>query len=82
MPDPPPPFRPGQRVRCVVSTADRPAGFGSVELRGRVGVVVRATWLPLEERPPGVWDVLVQYDLVSPNLPRHHAPEELVAVAN
>ena len=76
--EPAPPFLVGQRVRCVVGTMGRGDLCGRVELRGRVGVIVRMLWIKATGHP-GYWDIQVRYDLGAPSLPRHHRPEDLEA---
>src|SRR4051794_32214516 len=61
LPAPAPPYRPGDRVRCVVGTATRPQWPGRVELRGRVGSVVRVAWHEAQGRAPGYWWVTVDW---------------------
>jgi hypothetical protein len=70
-----PPFRPGDCVRCVASTAEE---LGRLELLGRVGTVERCQ----EFGPP--WDrgrdVRVVWDGLLPRMLVHHDPEELEPV--
>ncbi len=75
-PMPEPPFRVGQRVRCVVSTLGRGDPDKRVELRGRVGEVIDVRWVPTGS-PHGFWRVRVQYQLGPPSRPRYHQPEDL-----
>jgi hypothetical protein len=73
---PEPPYGPGDRVRCLVSTA---AERGGVELRGLVGTVTRcAEFGPSWSRG---WVVRVVWDGLLPPRPAHHAPAELEMVS-
>jgi hypothetical protein len=69
MPEPAPPYRPGDRVRCVVRTIEDMRGL---ELLGRAGAVERCA----EGDPPG-WDSIVAWHGVLPRMLAHHDPEEL-----
>ena len=74
-PQPTPPYVPGDRVRCVVSTA---VAMRGLELRGRFGTVRWATYYAAGA--PSGWEVTVAWDrLQSPAL-AHHSPEELELV--
>jgi hypothetical protein len=72
MPEPVPPYRPGDRVRCVVSTTEDMRG---IELLGRIGTVDRATYYD-ETETPG-WDIIVVWDGLLPRMLAHHDPVEL-----
>jgi len=72
MPAPTPPYRPGDRVRCLVSTA---AAMRGLELQGRRGTVRWATHYAAGELPG--WDVAVVWDDLVPPLPAHHSPADL-----
>ena len=74
-PNPALPFRAGDRVRCVASTAEE---LGGLELLGRTGTGDRATYYA-EGDPPG-WDIIVVWDGVLPRMLAHHDPEELEPV--
>ena len=63
---PAPPYRPGDRVRCLVSTATRRMWPAPVELRGRRGIVVGAEWREPRGREPGHWRVAVDLELGQP----------------
>src|SRR3954447_22739788 len=71
-----PPFQPGDRVRCVVSTAEDMRGL---ELLGTVGTVERCAWFEgaLDGAWVAGWDVRVVWDGVLPRMLAHHDPEEL-----
>ena len=66
------PFHPGDRVRCVVSTAATRRG---VELKGRVGTVQWATYHATGD-PPG-WEVTVVWEGLRRRTLTHHSPDEL-----
>lgn len=76
IPPPEPPFRIGQRVRCVVSTLSRGAPDQRVELRDRVGEVIGVRWVATGGAQ-GFWSIRVHYQLEPPNRPRYHHPEDL-----
>ena len=63
IPQPAPPYRPGDRVRSLVSTATLPMWPTRVELRGRKGTVVRAEWREPTLRRPGHWWIAVDWEL-------------------
>jgi hypothetical protein len=73
-PDSPPPYAPGDRVRCVVSTVEDMRG---IELLGHVGTVQRATCYAEGDEPQ--WDIIVVWDRLLPRMLAHHGPEELEA---
>src|SRR5215217_203458 len=64
-----PPYAPGDRVRCVVSTVEDLRGR---ELLGRVGTVDRC--LAVGDPWDRGWDVTVARDGVLPRMPAHHDP--------
>ena len=72
VPEPAPPFRPGDRVRCVVRTVEDLRGR---ELLGRVGTVDRC--LPVGDVRDRGWDVTVVWDGLLPRMLAHHDPERL-----
>jgi hypothetical protein len=63
MPEPAPAYAPGDRVRCLVSTATQPIWPGRVALRGRSGTVVRVAWHGPHGNRPGSWWVAVEWAL-------------------
>jgi hypothetical protein len=68
------PFRPGDRVRCLIATADT---LGGVELLGRLGVVIAAEARPSNgKRHPG-WAITVDWRFGEPKIRTIHDPEEL-----
>jgi hypothetical protein len=70
---PAPPFPDGTRVRCLISTR---AWNDGVELRGTTGTVLRSTYYDRSLTTP-FWDIVVAWDNADPQLPFHHAPDEL-----
>jgi hypothetical protein len=75
----PPPYVPGDRVRCLVSTATQPMWPTRVELRGRTGTVVSVEWREPTNREPGSWWVTVEWELGLPYAPWPLRAEELEA---
>jgi hypothetical protein len=71
MPDPP--FPDGSRVRCLISTRTWNAG---IELCNTTGTVVRSAYYERSLTTP-FWDIVVAWDNAAPQIPFHHAPEEL-----
>jgi hypothetical protein len=75
MPERVPPCRAGDRVRCLVSTAQELRG---IELFGRVGTVERcARFGPTRDGGRAVWVAWVRWDGLVPRMLVHHDPEEL-----
>jgi hypothetical protein len=62
-PDARPPYAPGDRVRCLVSTGTLRMWPGPVELRRRKGIVVRVAWQGSKRFAPGYWWVTVEWAL-------------------
>jgi hypothetical protein len=77
MPEPPPPYHPGDRVRCLVRTATLPLWPGRVGLRRRKGTVVGAEWREPTIRRPGYWWVTVDWERGSAYGPWPLRAEEL-----
>lgn len=68
------PFRPGDYVRCLVSTV---AVLGGVELRGRIGVVLAADVPPPGDDPGTGWVITVDWRFGAPGLRAPHDAAEL-----